>query len=93
MGRTIIAEDGIEEYGEVLASKKELVVGMIFGQEISATKTCVVHLARSPAAEEDKTEGAAPAKPVKAPSKDDFDDTHVIDHARQVILIVPHVLF
>ncbi len=89
MGRAIIAEDGIEEYGEGLVAKKELVVGLIFGQEINATKTCVIHLARSPAAEEAEEEEAEgdrkiSKKTVKSPKKDDFDDSVVLDHVRQV---------
>ena len=89
MGRTVIAEDGIECYGDILAEKKELVVGLIFGQEISATKSCVIHLSRTPAAEEpedEEDEEESPKKGAgkKATSADDFDDSLVLDHARQV---------
>nr|CAG4635004.1 EOG090X0BI6 [Alona affinis] len=92
MVRSIIAENGIECYGEILAEKKELVVGLIFGQEISATKTCVIHLARTPAAEEpeDDDDEAPPKKGAgKKPSADDFDDSLVLDHARQVMRALP----
>lgn len=91
MGRTVIAEDGIECYGQILAEKKELVIGLIFGQEISATKSCVIHIARTPAAEEPEEEDADEAPAVKkgssnkSPSADDFDESLVLDHARQVI--------
>ena len=89
MGRTVIAEDGIENYGASLATKKELVVGLIFGQEISSQKSCVIHLARTPEpiAEEDEEEevisGAKNSK--KGKNTEDFDDTLVLDHARQVL--------
>ena len=89
MGRTVIAEDGIENYGASLATKKELVVGLIFGQEISSQKSCVIHLARTPEpiAEEDEEEevisGTRNSK--KGKNTEDFDDTLVLDHARQVL--------
>nr|CAG4641961.1 EOG090X0BI6 [Eurycercus lamellatus] len=91
MGRTIIAEDGIEDYVEALAAKKELVVGLIFGQEISSTKSCVIHIARTPAADDEEIEddsGNVPAKGKKG-AGEDFDDALVLDHARQVMRALP----
>jgi|688.fasta_scaffold1222148_2 hypothetical protein len=91
MGRTVIAEDGIESYLSTLASKKELVVGLIFGQEISSQKSCAIHLARTPepvAEENDENELGSPSdinrKSSGKPKMEDFDDSLVLDHARQV---------
>ena len=89
MGRTVIAEDGIESYVACLASKKELVVGLIFGQEISSQKSCVIHLARTPEPipeENEENESESPSHTTdKAKLKtEDFDDSLVLDHARQV---------
>lgn len=92
MGRAVIAEDGIEEYCQELVTKKELVVGLIFGQEISSAKSCVIHLARTPTADdeeemdEDDESEVRPVKSQKKPS-DDFEDPLVLDHARQVCLL------
>ena len=96
MGRTIIAEDGLEDYVAALASNKELVIGLIFGQEINVQKSCVIHLARTPDPadgdqDEDEEEGKADLKTTKKSSakvqnkSEDFDDSLVLDHARQVI--------
>lgn len=95
MGRTVIAEDGLEDYVAALAAKKELVIGLIFGQELNAQKSCVIHLARSPdpadvdgeESDENEEENVKPIK--KNVSKDkkkseDIDDTLVLDHAKQV---------
>lgn len=93
MGRTVIAEDGIETYCASLASKKETVVGLLFGQEISAQKSCVIHLSRTPepVAEDEEDESESPFKREKKTSlkgnvakEEDFDDSLVLDHARQV---------
>ena len=92
MGRTVIAEDGIESYVSTLATKKELVVGLIFGQEISSQKSCAIHLARTPeqpvAEENDENELGSPSdinrKSSGKPKMEDFDDSLVLDHARQV---------
>lgn len=91
MGRTVIAEDGIEQYGASLVSSKELVVGLIFGQEISSQKSCVIHLARTPEPitedEEDETSSKNTNKNSKKGSNvtEDFDEALVLDHARQVL--------
>jgi hypothetical protein len=93
MGRTVIAEDGIESYVSSLTSKKELVVGLIFGQEITSQKSCVIHLARTPepvAEENDENElESSSENSIKNSDKgkqktEDFDDSLVLDHARQV---------
>nr|CAH0104609.1 unnamed protein product [Daphnia galeata] len=96
MGRTVIAEDGIESYLSTLASKKELVVGLIFGQEISSQKSCAIHLARTPepvAEENDENELGSPSdinrKSSGKPKMEDFDDSLVLDHARQVMRSLP----
>lgn len=93
MGRTVIVEDGIEGYAVALVEKKELVVGLIFGQEISSQKSCVIHLARSPepAVDEvdvdaDDAENDKKTKERKTSLVDDFNDAIVLDHVRQVIL-------
>lgn len=92
MGRTVIAEDGIETYVASLASKKATVVGLLFGQEISAQKSCVIHLARTPdpAIEDEEEESESSleiqnknVRKVNSPTED-FDDSLVLDHARQV---------
>jgi len=94
MGRTVIAEDGLEDYVAAVAAQKELVIGLIFGQELNAQKSCVIHLARTPypageeEVEEDEEENAKPQKKNGAKEKnksEDFDDTLVLDHAKQVI--------
>nr|CAG4650409.1 EOG090X0BI6 [Sida crystallina] len=99
MGRTIIAEDGIEYYGTALAEKKELIVGLIFGQEFSAQKSCVIHLSRTP---EPNVEDNDDSEDVNTPSKrnssktqkttkavEDFDDSLILDHVRQVMRTLP----
>ena len=94
MGRTVIVEDGIEEYGTLLAGRKEQVVGLIFGQEISAQKSCVIHLARSPELvdeageagteqQDQKTKSPSSPKKVAGPTEG-FDEVRVLDHVRQV---------
>ena len=97
MGRTIIAEDGIEHYGLALAEKKELVVGLIFGQELSSQKSCVIHLSRSPEPSVEDHEGGddvsgnqeIPSKSkTKSTKAEDFDDAIVLDHVRQVFFAV-----
>lgn len=94
MGRTVICEDGIEEYGTTLIAKKELTVGLVFGQEISSQKSCVIHIARTPDfidedgehLHEKEQASKSSSKPEKGKSTaDDFDDVSVIDHVRQVI--------
>ena len=94
MGRTVIAEDGLEDYVAALAAQKELVIGLIFGQELNAQKSCVIHLARTPdpaEEEEDEEVENANAKPKKKNASkekkksEDFDDTLVLDHTKQVI--------
>nr|CAG4636436.1 EOG090X0BI6 [Eubosmina coregoni] len=100
MGKTIIAEDGLEDYVAALASNKELVIGLIFGQEINVQKSCVIHLARTPDPadgdqDEDEEEGKADLKTTKKSSakvqnkSEDFDDSLVLDHARQVMRALP----
>nr|CAG4648825.1 EOG090X0BI6 [Polyphemus pediculus] len=97
MGRTVIAEDGIEQYGVDLAAKKELVVGLIFGQEISSQKSCVIHLSRSPELLEEDADSSGEKEPVKKSPKskksssatEDFDDLKVLDHVRQVMRALP----
>lgn len=88
MGRTVIAEDGIENYGATLVEKKEFVAGLIFGQEISAQKSCVIHLARTPEPvdeDEGDNEHLKPSsKGNENKSTGDFQDTLIIDHAQQV---------
>jgi hypothetical protein len=91
MGRTVIAEDGIEAYVACLASKKELVVGLIFGQEITSQKSCVIHMARTPEPvpednEENELESSSHTKNADKGklNTEDFDDSLVLDHARQV---------
>ncbi|XP_045034528.1 protein odr-4 homolog isoform X1 [Daphnia magna] len=97
MGRTVIAEDGIETYVASLASKKATVVGLLFGQEISAQKSCVIHLARTPdpAIEDEEEESESSleiqnknVRKVNSPTED-FDDSLVLDHARQVMRSLP----
>lgn len=95
MGRTVIAEDGIEQYVASLATNKELMVGLIFGQEISAQKSCVIHLARTPEpiTEEDENEEGttSDSRTISSnktnKSSEDFDDALVLDHARQVTVV------
>nr|CAG4647321.1 EOG090X0BI6 [Megafenestra aurita] len=97
MGRTVIAEDGIEQYVASLATNKELMVGLIFGQEISAQKSCVIHLARTPEpiTEEDENEEGttSDSRTISSnktnKSSEDFDDALVLDHARQVMRALP----
>ncbi|XP_046441954.1 protein odr-4 homolog [Daphnia pulex] len=96
MGRTVIAEDGIEAYVACLASKKELVVGLIFGQEITSQKSCVIHLARTPEPvpednEENELESSSQTKNADKGKliTEDFDDSLVLDHARQVMRSLP----
>ena len=97
MGRTIIVEDGIEEYGAALAEKNEPIAGLIFGQEISSQKSCVIHLSRTPEPAVDGNEddipaagqekGAAPKGKPKNGAGDDFDSSAVLDHTTQVWLV------
>ncbi|XP_046642034.1 protein odr-4 homolog [Daphnia pulicaria] len=96
MGRTVIAEDGIEAYVACLASKKELVVGLIFGQEITSQKSCVIHMARTPEPvpednEENELESSSHTKNADKGklNTEDFDDSLVLDHARQVMRSLP----
>jgi len=98
VGRTVICEDGIEEYGTTLIAKKELTVGLVFGQEISSQKSCVIHIARTPDfidedgehLHEKEQASKSSSKPEKGKSTaDDFDDVSVIDHVRQVIRALP----
>nr|CAG4640292.1 EOG090X0BI6 [Daphnia pulex] len=96
MGRTVIAEDGIEAYVACLASKKELVVGLIFGQEITSQKSCVIHLARTPEPvpednEENELESSSHTKNADKGKliTEDFDDSLVLDHAGQVMRSLP----
>lgn len=98
MGRTVIAEDGLEDYVAALAAQKELVIGLIFGQELNAQKSCVIHLARTPdpaEEEEDEEVENANAKPKKKNASkekkksEDFDDTLVLDHTKQVMRALP----
>lgn len=90
MGRTVIVEDGLEHYIEALAAKKEYVIGLIFGQEVSSQKSCVIHLARTPdqsPEEDEETEDDDSVKPSRAKVKeikDDFEEDLVLDHTRQV---------
>lgn len=98
MGRTIIVEDGIEDYTTALAAKKEPVAGLIFGQEINAQKSCVIHLSRSPEPLvedlEDRSDGIPTGKSKTASTKsskktqnaaDFFEEAVVLDHTQQVI--------
>lgn len=89
MGRTVIAEDGIEVYIGALAAKKEFIIGLIFGQEISSQKSCVIHIARTPEPitdeEEENEETTNQKQKSKKKSSDDFDDDLVLDHAKQVM--------
>nr|CAG4649604.1 EOG090X0BI6 [Scapholeberis mucronata] len=94
MGRAVIVEDGIESYGSALAAKKELIVGLIFGQEISAQKSCVIHMARTPEPIPEEEEQAQEESQNKKPDSEkkpveDFDDDLVLDHARQVLRALP----
>nr|CAG4642732.1 EOG090X0BI6 [Evadne anonyx] len=98
MGRTVICEDGIEEYGAALIAKKELTVGLVFGQEISSQKSCVIHIARTPEfVDEDSEHSHEKEQTSKSQSKvakgkspsEDFDEISVIDHVRQVIRALP----
>jgi len=97
MGKTIICEDGIEEYGAALIKKKELTVGLLFGQEISSQKSCVIHIARTPEYVDEGGEHSHEKEQVGKSSKaekgknmaEDFDDISVIDHVRQVIRALP----
>lgn len=90
MGRTIIVEDRLEHYIGAVASKKEYAIGLIFGQEISSQKSCVIHLARTPDQSSDEDEEIEEDDPVQTNGakiteiKDDFDEELVLDHARQV---------
>lgn len=99
MGRAVIVEDGIESYGSALAAKKELIVGLIFGQEISAQKSCVIHMARTPEPIPEEEEAQEESQNKKQGSEkkplEDFDDELVLDHARQVTtyFIIDPVLY
>nr|CAG4648165.1 EOG090X0BI6 [Moina brachiata] len=95
MGRTIIVEDRLEHYIGAVASKKEYAIGLIFGQEISSQKSCVIHLARTPDRSSDEDEEIEEDDPVQTNGakikeiKDDFDEELVLDHARQVMRSLP----
>lgn len=102
MGRTIIVEDGIEDYTTALAAKKEPVAGLIFGQEINAQKSCVIHLSRSPEPLvedlEDRSDDIPTGKSKTASTKsskktqnaaDFFEEAVVLDHTQQVMRTLP----
>jgi len=90
MGRTVICEDGVEEYGAALIAKKVLTVGLLFGQEISSQKSCVIHIARSPEFVDEEVESSkSPSNLKKRSSAEDFDDRTVLDHVRQGIRALP----
>nr|CAG4652089.1 EOG090X0BI6 [Triops cancriformis] len=89
MGKSIIADEKLNEYVKALLAKKEFIVGLLIGQE-TASKTYVTHITRTPEPVEDSVaENKDLKKVAKQQGLEDVDETLVADHARQVVRMLP----
>ncbi|KAK2143606.1 hypothetical protein LSH36_826g00020 [Paralvinella palmiformis] len=85
MGRTLIAEESLENNMSSLFNKDKWVIGVIIGQ-ITEQRDYILHLATTPKMEHDDPDGF---KVTKEETLDTVDESWIVTHAKQVTRMLP----
>ncbi|XP_013420299.1 protein odr-4 homolog isoform X2 [Lingula anatina] len=89
MGRTVLAEERLENYIQQLyGEKQECLVGLIIGQ-LTSQRDYVIHMARTPPPEEEEDKDETGKTKSSMPPLDKTSEHWVVTHAKQVVRMLP----